>query len=610
MTQDITSGGGHPSHPSHPDNTPAGNRQTAQVENQYADANDPDRKKRREKLGEEIRQRVKNITFFKLTEELDLNEQFNKFEAAAGSMFDGLAKQMPPKPKHPDIAQESQLSLGDYQTNMVPGSSLQPDGLFFHDEKTSKTFATAQVILEAKWLATVDEFPKDTLGQIGDYVLRVWEEQFTRVYVPVLVLHGGHVSIMVFTRNDAFVAYLGQMYHSKDATQLIKSSTTARTLRRIWFFLTLSTMELGNVCDVGNDCDNLRFYHDESLNRMERTAKSMGDDIVRLGDRIKRPVKIFRRTSYMFWAEFDGQPVVLKLVWTPTYCYPEGAGYRAIEDDCAGLIPQVLKSGVLIPDSFGYRLEFLIIENCGITIDTYAVNCRNGNMERNQFSATLVQAIRSVATCLEKAYAAGVLHRDVSAGNIAIKNNKARLIDWGYSRLRNDMEIPNLASIEEEFAFKNKTGSIEGRRHDSLTGTPFFMSIQVLLETKARGLIHDLESLFYVGLYAYATFSGTVERKAEKYPLGFQPNGNQAAAAIRVGCLSSIEHYRELFGVTDCPEDLASLLDGMYRLLFIQDGEFIGGKLLARPDFERHFDLDKAAELLFDGPIDPENPPF
>ncbi|KAJ2357266.1 hypothetical protein GGF43_001563, partial [Coemansia sp. RSA 2618] len=538
MTQDITSGGGHPSHPSHPDNTPAGNRQTAQVENQYADANDPDRKKRREKLGEEIRQRVKNITFFKLTEELDLNEQFNKFEAAAGPMFDG-----------------------DYQTNMVPGSSLQPDGLFFHDEKTSKTFATAQVILEAKWLAAVDEFPKDTLGQIGDYVLRVWEEQFTRVYVPVLVLHGGYASIMVFTRNDAF---------------------------------------LGNVCDVGNDCDNLRFYHDESLNRMERTAKSMGDDIVRLGDRIKRPVKIFRRTSYMFWATLDKQDVVLKLVWTTTYCYPEGAGYKVIEHDCAGLIPLVLKSGVLIPDSFGYRLEFLVIENCGVTIDEYAADCRKQGMEREVFSVTLVQAIRSVATCLKNAYFAGVIHRDVSAGNIAIKAGKARLIDWGYSRLRNDMEIPNLASIEEEFAFNNKFAGMEGRRHDSLTGTPFFMSIQVLLETKARGLIHDLESLFYVGLYAYATFSGTVDRKTEKYPQGFQPAGNQAAAAIRVGCLSSKYYYLELFGVTDCPEDLASLFDTMYQLLFIQDDEFIGGKLLARPDFERHFDLDKAAELLFD----------
>ncbi|KAJ2828375.1 hypothetical protein IWW50_001416 [Coemansia erecta] len=607
MTQDTA---GSRSLLNHLGNTPAGNRQTAQVENQYADANDPDRKKRRDKLGEEILKHIKYIQCRSLDTKLGLNEKFNKFEAAAGSMFDGLAKQMPPKPNHPDIAQESQLILGDYQTNMVPGSSLQPDGLFFHDEGTSKTFATAQVVVEAKWPATVDEFPKDTLGQIGDYVLRVWEEQFTRVFVPVLVLHGGYASIMVFTRNDAFVAYMGQMYHSKDATQLIKSSTTAKTLRRIWFFLTLSTMELGNVCDVGNDCVNLQVFPDERPIRMERTLDDSGENVIVPGDRIKRPVKIFRRTSYMFWAEFDGQPVVLKLVWTPTYCYPEGAGYKVIEDDCAGLIPRVHRSGVLIPDSFGYRLEFLVIENCGVTIDEYAADCRKQGMEREVFSATLVQAIRSVATCLKNAYFAGVIHRDVSAGNIAIKDGKARLIDWGYSRLRNDMEILNLASIEEEFAFNNTPGSIEGRRHDSLTGTPFFMSIQVLLETKARGLIHDLESLFYVGLYAYATFSGTIDRKTEKYPLGFQPNSNQAAAAIRVGCLSSKKRHRELFGATDCPEDLASLLDGMYRLLFIQDDEFIGGTLLIEPDYERHFDLDKVVELLFDGPVDPANPPF
>ncbi|KAJ2357347.1 hypothetical protein GGF43_001514, partial [Coemansia sp. RSA 2618] len=429
--------------------TPAGNRQIVRVENQYADANDPDRKERREKLGEEIWKNVKKIPFHELTEELDLDEKFNKFEAAAGTMFDGLANQMPrvdknglfypalclktavdndlsdlsgnslskkeraltdhfnwlwghmqsiAKPKSVCIPQKSQYNLIDYQNKMVPGTRLEPDGLFFHMSAKPQTFATAQIILEAKWPATIEEFPKETLGQIGDYVLRAWEEQHTRVYVPVVVLHGGHVSIMAFTRKCVFVANLGMLYSDASAAQVNNTVDIADTLRCTWFYLTLSTMELGNVCDVGSKYRNLRFYIGERPIRMEITPESRGDNIVRLGDRIKRPVKIFRRTSYMFWATLDRQPVVLKLVWTPTYCYPEGAGYKVIENDCAGLIPRVHRSGVLIPNSFGYRLEFLVIENCGITIDEYAADCRTQGMGREVFSATLVQAIRSVAT--------------------------------------------------------------------------------------------------------------------------------------------------------------------------------------------------------------------
>ncbi|KAJ2357563.1 hypothetical protein GGF43_001385 [Coemansia sp. RSA 2618] len=629
MIQDVSNSGPSPSHPS----TLTDNCHKIPLEEQYAEANDPDRKQRRAKLGQEIMSDIKITSYYGLTRELGLNKKFIKFDEAAGSMFDDLARQMPlidadglfyperihkivadsgllglngksmsrkeraltdhftwlwwhlqsvAKPDHADIAQTSEYTITSYQTTMVPGAGLQPDGLFFHRTETSETFATAQIILVSKWETFNNGFPEDMLGQIGDYVLCIWEKQYTRIFVPVLVLHGNLVSMMVFTRKS-------------------------KTLRRIWFYLTLTTGELGNICDVGNNYVSLLLVPGDPCIRVERTPKFRGNDIVRLGDRIKRPVRIFRQLSYMFWAKLDEQKVVLKLAWTPTNRYPEGAGYQVIEHYCKDLIPRVLRSGVLVPDFLGYRLECLVIEDSGITIEKYAADCRSYGMERNQFSAILVQTIRSIATCLAKSYAAGVIHRDVSVGNIAIQDGKARLIDWGCSRFRNDMEIASLASIEKKYAFNNKSVIEEELRRDRHAGTVLFMSIQILCEAKIRGLIHDLESLFYVGLYTYATFCGTIDRDTKAYPMEFQSAGNQGAAAIRVGCLSSKEHYLELFGVTDCPEDLTSLFDTMYRLLFTQNDEFIGGELLVQPNFERHIDFGKAA-LLFDTSVISDNP--
>ncbi|KAJ2498050.1 hypothetical protein GGH96_004641 [Coemansia sp. RSA 1972] len=528
--------------------TPAGNKRKVLLQNQYADAKDPDRKQRRNAISLEVSPRITIVQYSELCEDLGLTEQLQFYESAVGTLFDDLSEQMPvigktglnyspnvsdtafsskpcdsdgkstgkkeraltdqfawlwkhmdalPKPDVPGIMQKSPYRLADYQTKPVLESNLQPDGLFFCRGVKPATFATAHIILEAKWATCENGFGEADLGQIGDYVLRMWTEQYSRTFVPVLFLHGGNVSLMAFTRHKVYVAELGPLCFPNDETQDFSVADISMALQRVWFILTLPTSAFGNICDFTNNKPGLQFVTVLDVTQMVRTADFRGNSVARLVERIDRPVKIFRRTSYMYRSIFAGHSAILKLTWTPTYCYPEGAGYRMISEACNGYIPEVFLSGVLVKNAFKYRLEFLVLEDCGVSIDTYAMQCRHANTRAEQFSATLAKAIMHVSECLAKAYAAGVLHRDISAGNIAIKDGQARLIDWGYSRARSDIDIPNLKEIERLFVFNNKTASKEERQHDSLTGTNLFMSVQMLMGSTERSLMHDLESLFF-----------------------------------------------------------------------------------------------------------------
>ncbi|KAJ1892417.1 hypothetical protein LPJ81_005563, partial [Coemansia sp. IMI 209127] len=69
-----------------------------------------------------------------------------------------------------------------------------------------------------------------------------------------------------------------------------------------------------------------------------------------------------------------------------------------------------------------------------------------------------------------------ILHRDISAGNLLVKDNKPYVIDWGCGLV----------------AKRDENRSIpEG----SLVGTTPYMSIRVLSQARYRSLLDDLESL-------------------------------------------------------------------------------------------------------------------
>ncbi|KAJ2661353.1 ubiquinol--cytochrome-c reductase catalytic subunit rip1, partial [Coemansia sp. RSA 1285] len=105
-----------------------------------------------------------------------------------------------------------------------------------------------------------------------------------------------------------------------------------------------------------------------------------------------------------------------------------------------------------------------------------------------------------------------------------------------------------------------------------------------------RGLIHDLESLFYVVLHALSdAASGT--------PPGFRLFDSHSLAAARIGFLTEREYFYKSFGVS-VHERLRNVLDAMYCFLFTKSGQYIGGKLLYVEDFERDICKEHAEKFM------------
>ncbi|KAJ2664551.1 hypothetical protein IWW48_000804 [Coemansia sp. RSA 1200] len=525
-------------------------------------------------------------------------ESHDKAESALTAYLKWLRWRMESTDKSawPGVKQMTGLVYIDTQNKPVPGSNVKPDGVYYFERSIPKNFKTVHIILEAKWKTMDNDIQPDVLGQIGDYALQVWTEQITRAFVPVLLLHGRMLSLVVFTRKGVMVASLGPIVFSDGYAV---PYDVAETLRTLWFVLTLGATEFGHLCEIQGSFLGMSFSEpkEDGTTKIGFSDVYAGQRIAGLQSRIARPVPIIMRTSYMFRITYEGRDAILKLTWTPMTRLPEGAIYQLLESTCEEQIPNVYLSGVIERDSFGYRLEFVIIENCGETIEELAHKHRLNHGNQQVLEAIVCDAIRQTSDCIAKAYSVGVLHRDISPGNIAIKNRKAKVIDWGYAKFLDNVQLARIEEIEEAWRFNRAVVSEEEAKHDPITGTPLFMSIQVLLGTRSRGIMHDMESAFYTALYALAIYNGTMDDD-EKLPLGFDFTKPRNTAAARSGCLTYDDDYLEHFGIPRCLGATSAVLNSMYRFLFYEDGKYIAARFLKDINRQRHANINFARGFM------------
>ncbi|KAJ2655137.1 hypothetical protein GGH99_007225, partial [Coemansia sp. RSA 1285] len=152
----------------------------------------------------------------------------------------------------------------------------------------------------------------------------------------------------------------------------------------------------------------------------------------------------------------------------------------------------------------------------------------------------------------------------------------------------------------------------EEAKYDPITGTPLFMSIQVLLGTSLRGIMHDMESAFYTALYALATFNGTMD-DAENFPHGFDFVKPRTTAAARSGCLTHEDSYLRHFGIPSCLGATSAVLNAMYRFLFYENGKYIAARFLDDINRQRHADINFARGFMDASLLPPgiaANPPL
>ncbi|KAJ2519708.1 hypothetical protein H4217_002503 [Coemansia sp. RSA 1939] len=327
----------------------------------------------------------------------------------------------------------------------------------------------------------------------------------------------------------------------------------------LWFVLTLGATEFGHLCEIQGDFLGMSFSEpkEDGTTEIEFSGVYAGQRIAGLQNRIARPVPILLRASYMHYVTFKGKAGILKLTWNPVTRLPEGAIYQLLESTCEELIPEVYLSGVIKRNSFGYRLEFVIIENCGETIEELARSHRLNHGNQQVLETIICDAIRQTSDCIAKAYSAGVLHRDISPGNIAIRNGRAKVIDWGYAKFLNNL----------------------------------------LLGTSLRGIMHDMESAFYTALYALATFNGTMDDD-EDLPHGFNFVKPLTTAAARPGCLTHEDSYLKHFGIPSCLGATTAVLNAMYRFLFYENGKYIAARFLDDINRQRHANINFARGFM------------
>ncbi|KAJ2778934.1 hypothetical protein GGI15_004036 [Coemansia interrupta] len=256
---------------------------------------------------------------------------------------------------------------------------------------------------------------------------------------------------------------------------------------------------------------------------------------------------------------------------------PEGAIYEHLHENKVTGVPQVYASGIIVRNLFGYRLEFIILEYCGYDLNRYMTGECQRQHDRT-FRRTITSVITKTFACLLHAKHVGVLHRDISAGNITVCDGKIFVIDWGYAKLiaTNTGDTSHMDALAERWGFSKKTVQATENERDANIGTRVYMGIRIHSQCPQRDIMDDLESLFYVVLH---TLACRENKKLVEF-LGCNRQPNDVAARLKVGSMSSPDFYLKSAGIERCPGGIKAVLDRLHERLFFVDGKCIGLNLV------------------------------
>ncbi|KAJ2775040.1 hypothetical protein IWQ57_000561 [Coemansia nantahalensis] len=479
-------------------------------------------------------------------------------EQAVMSYFIELYDNMVRAASTVENAPNAHYLLRDHQSVPVLGTRHKPDGAFCYS-RDAPDMATVHAAVEAKISSAPMTASHKDFGQVADYACAMWEKQPTRTFAPVIFLHGMRASLVLFTRGKWYTVDLGCLLHSKQTPNSVDVCTVHTTMMKLWFFLTLTPDRFGHFCDVRLAASPIRFTH--TAGTVMATAS------------VPKPV--------------------LKLAWTQTNRLPESAVYDILVAKGVAGIPDVYDRGLLKTDFFGFRLEYLVLEDCGDTLDVCLDKLAKRGASNKDLAEQLSSTVEVVAGCIVAARAAGVLHRDVSLGNVAVSNGRARLLDWGCGKVVESSGM--VKETAKRWMFDAQEVMANEAGHDPLTGTVHYTGIRVLLEAKTRGYLDDIESLFYVALHAVSRLENglnTYEGKGHKFL------DNDSLALARVALLGLESNYHKYFGIIKYRDTFRSTLDAMQKFLFWSPSGYTGLQLMDDMEYDRPVDIGIAAKLM------------
>ncbi|KAJ2434104.1 hypothetical protein IWW41_001664, partial [Coemansia sp. RSA 2522] len=368
------------------------------------------------------------------------------------------------------------------------------------------------------------------------------------------------------------------------------------------YFLSLPPQKFGHFCDVTR-----RIWGEyEFVRRRDSTdedqdpvlvdvnfSKDSTDSSITIAKecRIEQTIDLRGRMAHKFRVKHRGERAILKLSWTPVDRLPESAVYDALKAANIPNIPSVIDSGIIVKNSFGYRVEYLLIEDCGVPLVEYLqAQLTLGIDELSDIAASVMsQAVE----CIYSAWNAGILHCNITADSIVVKDERVAIPDWGHAKFAKDCAV-DVDTLAAKWLFdKNKVAGDEDCDAPT-TVTPLYASIPVLVGATQRSIVDDVESAFFVAMDAL--YKLQVDPPVVGM-VGAEVGGRKSLAFMRAGCMG---HYRymEAVGVAKCSELFAWLTDTFREYLFVRNGEYIGRDLAIDPEFERTVEIQQLERIL------------
>ncbi|KAI8324380.1 hypothetical protein GQ54DRAFT_321172 [Martensiomyces pterosporus] len=488
---------------------------------------------------------------------------------------------------------EAAYTLTDCQSAEDQGWLPMPHGVFHYAPCTTLGVQSAHVILAIDEAPYSDNMSRKTWDQFSSFAANVWQSQPTRIFVPILCIQGSRLVLFILTHSSLYRINIGPICVDERYWSSIGMDVIEGTLLRLWFLMVLRPDQFGHLCDIKGVHEHLRFTTTEEGTAVS-TSTASDPLAVCLNDRILQIRPAIYRSTYVYRSSFQGQDAVLKMAWTRLSYPHEAVIYDIMHKSNVKGIPAVYSSGFIGKIPFGYRFEYIVLENCGTSISAYFNERRAAGTSTKKLCTTIKGFIKQVVSCLVHAYQAGIVHRDISAANITIRGGQAYVIGWGYAKVLGSVSLEAAAEIAEKWNTSLESVAQSCINLDMSMEMLPYMSIRVLCGAGQRDVFDDIESLFYVILDVVSSMQANPATSRD----GFDHEDKRSLGLVRIGCLSGISHYLEHFGITACPVGLKATLDAMYRFLFCHDGCFLGNRLAKGHYLERTIDRKLGAVFM------------
>ncbi|KAJ2629314.1 hypothetical protein GGF44_004297, partial [Coemansia sp. RSA 1694] len=448
---------------------------------------------------------------------------------------------------------------------------------FYYPKYPGCEFYSVHALLEAQSEPSLSATSPDVLVKMAGLAQRAWETQPTRLFVPFFYLHGPDVSLVLFARSGYYCVTIGRLFHTSSDPSTDDVCDIEDTLRYLWFLLTLPSDRFGHIADVSVPATGLKFTKLPG-SPIAAVAAIRGDaSVLEFVHGIALPVSLFDFQSHIFKTHYHGQPAMLKLVWTPTFRLPEAAMYDWLLSNRCSAVPEVYESSIIASDVFGYRLEYLMMEDCGVPLLEHFTTAYGRDSDTSRRDADAERIFKQLASCLAIAHSAGVVHYDISAENITVRDGTAFIFDWTRAQLA-ESELPLPLACALEGKWRLNEADLQPlrwpREEQAMQQTSIYASIKTLWHGEAGSILGRFESLFYVILHALHLSN----RDSVATPSAFQVSSGSTMALVKTGCLADPGMYLTYFGVSEVGNGLRAFLNSVREFLFAPKDVFIGGK--------------------------------